>query len=161
MKAYHGSTEIVHLPNVDKGRSNLDFGKGFYLTDIEQQAVEWATRPINKGKAQYLNMYELDMETLLASTYRYKKFETYDEEWLDFVLTNRHGEQPAIQYDVIEGGIANDRIFNTLELYDAELITREEALSRLVYEQPNNQICILQQEVVDRYLHFICAKRLD
>ena len=57
-------------------------------------------------------------------------------------------------YDIVEGGIANDRVFNTIELYDAGLITREEALARLQYEKPNNQICLIRQELVDKYLVF-------
>ena len=60
-------------------------------------------------------------------------------------------------YDIIEGGIANDRVFNTIELYDAGLITKEEALTRLKYEKPNNQICIITQQIVDDYLHFVEA----
>ena len=57
-------------------------------------------------------------------------------------------------YDIVEGGIANDRVFNTIELYDAGLITREEALARLQYEKPNNQISLIRQELVDKYLVF-------
>ena len=56
---------------------------------------------------------------------------------------------------MIEGGIANDRVFNTIELYSQGLITQDMALQRLKYEQPNNQICIISQEVADNYLHFI------
>ena len=47
MKVYHGSTEKVKRLLVNKGRHNLDFGQGFYATDIIQQAIDWATRPIN------------------------------------------------------------------------------------------------------------------
>lgn len=56
---------------------------------------------------------------------------------------------------MIEGGIANDRVFNTIELYSQGLITQEVALQRLRYEQPNNQICILNQVVADHYLFFV------
>ena len=80
---------------------------------------------------------------------------------MDFVITNRHGEKPEDEYDIVEGGISNDRVFNTIELYDAGLITREEALSRLRYEMPNNQICILRQEIIDKYLIFEEAKLLN
>lgn len=160
MKVYHGSTAVVECPDVRKGRKNLDFGQGFYLTDIKQQAIDWATRPINHGKVQYLNCYELDIEFIKNSHYRYKKFESYNEEWLQYILANRHGEEPTMILDLVEGGIANDRVFNTIELYDAGLITRAEALNRLVYEQPNNQICILRQEIIDKYLTFINAKSL-
>ena len=59
------------------------------------------------------------------------------------------------RFDLVEGGIANDRIFNTIELYSSNLISREETLQRLQYEKPNNQICILSQAVADTYLHFV------
>lgn len=161
MKLYHGSTVKVEYPEIRLGRKNLDFGQGFYMTDIRQQAIEWAMRPINNGKAQYLNCYEMNLEQLKDSAYRYKKFERYDEAWLDFVLANRHGQAPDVTYDIVEGGIANDRIFNTIELYDAGLITRQEALSRLIYEDPNNQICVLNQSVIDKHLTFVGAEKLN
>lgn len=160
MIVYHGSIEIVEIPLISKGRRNLDFGQGFYVTDIMQQAIDWATRPINHDKLQYLNRYILDVEAVRSANYRCIKFEAYDDRWLDFVLANRHGEQTEV-FDMVEGGIANDRVFNTIELYDAKLITREEALSRLRYENPNNQICILSQEIINRFLRFTDAQLLN
>ena len=41
-KVYHGSTEVITNPLVHIGRDNLDFGKGFYVTDIRKQAKTWA-----------------------------------------------------------------------------------------------------------------------
>ena len=155
MRVYHGSTVIVDAPLVGAGRRNLDFGQGFYVTDLEQQAVSWATRPVNGGKPNILNKYDLDIEAIFLRTYRYKKFDAYDSEWLDFVVSNRRGGIDWQNYDIIEGGIANDRVFNTIELYEANLISKEEALDRLKYEKPNNQICILNQEIVDNHLQFI------
>ena len=159
MIVYHGSTVVVDTPLISKGRRNLDFGQGFYVTDIIQQAIDWATRPINHGKPQYLNSYTFDKEVVKAAGYRSIKFDAYDDRWLDFVLANRHGE-PAEVFDMVEGGIANDRVFNTIELYDAGLITRDEALRRLRYEKPNNQICILSQDIIDRFLRFTDAQLL-
>lgn len=63
-------------------------------------------------------------------------------------------------YDIIIGGIANDRVFNTVELYAAGLITADDALQRLGYHKPNNQICILNQGVIDNYLKFIDSEKL-
>lgn len=157
MKVYHGTTMIVDAPLTGIGRRNLDFGLGFYVTDIEEQAISWATRPVNGGKPNILNKYELDIEALLSSDYRYKKFDAYDSEWLDFVVENRRGGIAWKDYDIIEGGIANDRVFNTIELYDAGLISKDEALERLKYEKPNNQICIIAQQIADEYLHFVEA----
>ena len=39
---YHGGTEIVERPDCKRGRKNLDFGQGFYVTDIRRQAEDWA-----------------------------------------------------------------------------------------------------------------------
>ena len=39
---YHGSVESVVAPVCKFGRPNLDFGQGFYVTNLRQQAVAWA-----------------------------------------------------------------------------------------------------------------------
>jgi len=39
MILYHGSQEIIKEPDLFLGRKNVDFGQGFYLTDLEAQAV--------------------------------------------------------------------------------------------------------------------------
>ena len=160
MRVFHGSTTIVDSPLVNAGRRNLDFGQGFYVTDLQEQAISWAERPLNTGKPHFLNIYELDLQGILAQGYRYLRFEHYDHAWLDFVVGNRRGERLWEAYDIIEGGIANDRVFNTIELYAAGLTPREETLQKLIYEQPNNQICILRQPIIDLYLHFVEAKEI-
>ncbi len=52
-------------------------------------------------------------------------------------------------------------MFNTIELYAAGLTPMEDALKKLQYEKPNNQICLLRQSLVDKYLHFIEAKQIE
>lgn len=39
---YHGSNVEVRQPDVNKGRKNLDFGPGFYVTKMKDQAQNWA-----------------------------------------------------------------------------------------------------------------------
>lgn len=68
------------------------------------------------------------------------RFDSYSEEWLNFVLTCRHG-QDASDYDIVIGGVANDKVFNTVELYFDNLIDKNEAIRRLRFEEPNRQIC--------------------
>ena len=155
MRVYHGSTVAISEPLVRIGRKNLDFGQGFYITDLKEQAVSWASMPLNANKPKVLNVYELDLDAVIAHQFRYLHFAAYDAEWLDFVVSNRKGGQQWTDYDLIEGGIANDRVFNTIELYSTGLINMEMALQRLKYEQPNNQLCILNQEIVDHHLQFI------
>jgi len=74
MILYHGATMPVEHPLCDFGRSDLDFGKGFYLTDVMEQAEEWAARQADSRKEQgILNVYEFDKETAIME-YRYLLF---------------------------------------------------------------------------------------
>ncbi len=161
MKVYHGSTYLVESPLVNVGRPHLDFGPGFYVTDLKSQAVSWACRPLNEGKVHYLNSYNLDFDAIRKDNIKCLIFPEYSGEWLDFVISNRRGDDLWKNYSLIEGGIANDHVFNTIELYSNELISRDEALNRLKYEKPNHQICINNQGVLDTYLHFISSEIVE
>ena len=153
MKLYHGSTVIVDKPLVSYGRDNLDFGKGFYTTRMQRQAEKWIQRFISLGKKGIISIYNFD-DTDIQKKYRYKKFPEYNEEWLNFVLASRDGSKEYLNYDIIDGGIANDKVFNTVELYFTGLIDKSTALQRLKFEQPNNQICFINQQVLDTVLKF-------
>ena len=63
-------------------------------------------------------------------------------------------------YDIVIGGVANDKVFNTVELYYENLIDKAEAIKRLKYEKPNQQICFRSQEIMDRYLKFERSEQL-
>ena len=157
MRLYHASIMAVEHPDVEHSRPNLDFGRGFYLTAIHDQALRYAERFTRRGKPAFVSEYELDEE---VKDFVVKRFEDYDEEWLDYVAVCRHGGTPEQQYDAVEGGVANDRVFNTVDLYFAGVITKSEALGRLKYERPNHQICILNGEMIVRHLHFIKAEEI-
>ena len=58
------------------------------------------------------------------------------------------------------GGIANDRVFDTVELFLQGLIQKGEAIRRLHFEQPKFQIALRTQEAIDKYLHFQGSKSL-
>lgn len=78
-----------------------------------------------------------------------------DIDWLDFIVRNRRGEFDTWKFDVVEGGVANDRVIDTVEAYMSNLMPLETALQNLAQHRPNNQICIRSQNVLDKYLHFI------
>lgn len=147
---YHTSNQIVEHPDLQHSRRFLDFGVGFYLTPLREQAVHYGDRFKIAGSCAFLNTYILDF---VEENFIHKRFEHYDEEWLEFVAANRLG-LPTAHYDIVEGGIANDKVFNTVDLFFSGLITKEEALKRLLPMQPNWQICILNQTILDNYLHF-------
>lgn len=151
---YHGGTEEVKTPICKFGRPNLDFGQGFYVTELRNQAVSWALQMADRRKQPpVLNVYFLDRDAVL-SEFHCKIFHAYDEDWLGFIVASRKGENVAAKYDYIEGGVANDRVVDTVNLYMAGLMDLNTALARLSEHQPNNQMCLLNQTIVDKYLIF-------
>ena len=142
MIVYHGSYCIIEEPNVKYSRDDLDFGKGFYITGLEQQAVTWTDKFKRRGKKGYVNIYNLQIEEI-SQYYKIKEFKQYGLAWLDFILACREGSNCYLEYDLIIGGIADDRVYNTITLYFDQLITKDEALKRLKYYKPNHQICMV------------------
>lgn len=151
MRLFHASSVIVENPDVLHSREHLDFGKGFYLTTLYEQAEKYARRFLFRGGHAYINEYMLDEE---LPGFRIRTFDKYNAEWLDFVGNCRKGI-PQETFDIVEGGIANDKVFNTVDLYFSGNMSREDALGRLTFEHPNHQLCILNQDVIVRHLHFV------
>lgn len=86
MRLYHASTLRIEKPDVLHSRDKLDFGRGFYLTRIREQAVRYAERFTRRGLEAFINEYEFDEE---APGFVIKSFPMYDEEWLDYVGDGR------------------------------------------------------------------------
>lgn len=156
MKLFHSSYIKIEQPDTVHSRDYLDFGKGFYLTSLEDQAVRYALRFIRRQQAAWLNVYELDFNPI---EWKILRFESYDKEWLNFVSRCRNGVD-ATNYDIIIGGIANDRVIQTLDRYFEGEISESVALGLLKFEKPNNQFCIRSQEMLDRCLKYIESKKL-
>lgn len=155
MILYHTSYIEIRQPDTQHSRPRLDFGIGFYLTPLRLQAERYGERFARRGQKAIMNIYEFD-DCLDCSR---KVFAAYDGEWLDYITACRKG-LPHEQYDIIEGGIADDNVFDTIDLYFAGIYTREQALGELREKKPNHQICITSQTVLDRYLHFKSSQRV-
>jgi hypothetical protein len=157
MILFHGSYTTIEKPDLSFSRDNVDFGKGFYTTPLKEQAKNWAARfKKNKGKG-VLSVYDFDV--IAVDKIKVLEFKTYSEEWLDFIATCRTGEDKT-DYDLVVGGVANDRVFNTLILYFRNIIGKQETLKRLMYEKPNSQYCFRNQATIDLYLKFIKSEEL-
>ena len=144
MKVYHGSyteIDIIDLSFCDVGK---DFGQGFYVTKLREQAEFWAKK---KGKYNgtpgFVTEYDFD-EFFLRNSKRIKalRFENYNEEWLEFVVLNRKNksEHQAHDYDIVEGPVADDKIATEIDRYIDGLISKEQFLSDLTHN-PSHQIC--------------------
>lgn len=142
MRLYHGSFLPIPAPDLAHSRSHVDFGRGFYLTPLYAQAVDWCGKFKRRGRDGIVSCYEFD-ETAYRAL-KILRFTAYSEQWLDFILSCRSG-QDFSDYDIVIGGVANDKVFNTVELYFERLIDKAEAIRRLRYEKPNLQICFRSQ----------------
>ena len=157
MILYHGSYLDIPSPDLTHSRTNVDFGRGFYTTPIYEQAVKWCEKFKRRGKDAIVSRYRFD-----EKAYQELKvliFDAYSEDWLDFILNCRTGRDSS-SYDIVVGGVANDKVFNTVELYFDHLIDKAEALQCLRYEKPNLQICFRTQKALDEYLHYEGSEKL-
>lgn len=161
---YHGSTQPIEHPLAKAGRPDLDFGKGFYLTKLQSQAERWAVRMrlIRAQETAWVSIYEFNYEKAFdPKLFRSISFESYNRQWLDFIAASRKGQQPWLGYDVIEGGVANDRVIDTVEDYISGIITAEQALGQLVYTTPNHQMCLLNKSLIDTCLRFTGSFQIE
>ena len=109
---YHGSTEIIKQPDVLHSYRLLDFGQGFYVTTVKEQAMRWARRKagLQKDKPAIVNCYRMidDIDGL-----KHKTFPEDLMEWIDFVCKCRDGNEDYKDYDLISGKVANDKVFRS------------------------------------------------
>lgn len=59
MTLFHGSERIIETPTFGEGKKTNDFGLGFYCTESEGLAKEWAVSSLRDG---FSNRYTLDTE---------------------------------------------------------------------------------------------------
>ena len=156
MILYHGSYIEIQKPDLSFSRNNVDFGKGFYTTPIYEQAVKWCGKFKRREKDAIVSCYMFD-DTAYKDL-KILRFDTYSEDWLDFILSCRRG-QDTTDYDIVIGGVANDKVFNTVELFFENLIDKKEAIKRLRYEKPNLQICFRSEKSIE-YLNFERSERV-
>lgn len=83
MIVYHGSNQEIRKPDCLHSRRSVDFGPGFYVTPIVEQAKNWTAKYKRKGEAAVVSQYELDDQAF--SAYKTLRFDTYSGEWLDYM----------------------------------------------------------------------------
>lgn len=111
---------------------------GFYTTVLENQAKEWAYRLSLREK---VNRYYVYQYTFYENEQiRIKRFESLNEEWLEFIKQNRSEGGLQHGYDVVIGPVADDNTMEAIQLYIANVLTANEAIERLRYNKVNNQI---------------------
>ena len=131
MILYHGSKEIVKTPEIRILRYSKDFYFGFYCTLMREQAKRWAVRFSGKG---IVNEYEY----VQGISLKMLNFPKMTEEWLDFIIDCRRGK--SHDYDIVEGPMANDTIFNYIQDFIDGKISRSAFWELAKFKKPTHQI---------------------
>ena len=148
MKIYHGSYMAVKTPKILKSKFPKDFGEGFYCTELEQQAIRWASR----------------YDTAVVSGYEYTSnenlkmlvFKEMTEEWLDFIVDCRSGGKH--NFDIVIGAMANDQIYNYISDFIDGVLTREQFWVLAKFKRPTHQICFCNEKAL-KTLQFVDSKK--
>ena len=127
----HGSAVVVRDPVVLKTGYHKDFGFGFYCTVLREQAIRWAVRFTGTG---YLLHFRYSADPSL----KVKKFDVMTDEWLDFIVSSRRGS--SHDYDIVEGPMANDTIYNYVQDFIDGKISRAAFWELAKFKYPTHQI---------------------
>lgn len=150
MRLYHGSNIVIDSINLAMCRPYKDFGQGFYLTDIEEQAEKMATR-VSKiyGGFPVVNNYEIDDDFRELSDLRIKDFGAHTtEEWAKFIMNNRNrtftDEKSLLcnrdnKYDIVIGPVADDNMALLFRQYENEIIDFSTLLKGMIYRKTSSQ----------------------
>lgn len=128
---YQGDNKVLDEPKIYLDGSYTDFGYGFYCTNFEKQAKRWALTKKNK---HVVNVYSYTENKNLNCLI----FKEMSDEWLDFVVSSRQGERH--EYDIVEGPMADDTIWNYVDDFARGLISRTAFWELVKFKYPTHQI---------------------
>lgn len=139
MILFHGSNVMVENPKIMLNGFYKDFGYGFYCTNIEKQAKRWA---LTKRKNHVVNKFTYINNNGLKELF----FDEMTEEWLEFVVNCRSGK--AHTYDVVEGPMADDTIWDYVEDYAAGNISKSAFWELVKFKYPTHQIVFCTDQAI-------------
>lgn len=148
MRLYHGSTMTVRKPSLRPGRTNADFGKGFYTTSNPEQAERWAhIKQEREGASRaVVSVYEFDESILDNQDLNIRRFTGADEPWLVFVTDCRKSRLHP--YDLVQGPVANDKVFTTVNLFESGVLSAEAAILQLKAYKTYDQLSFHTARVI-------------
>lgn len=149
MILFHGSNTYFETIHLSKCLPYKDFGKGFYLTLSKRDAFERAKDKCNKEGT--------GVPTVLAFKWdenqkglNIKRFERMDEEWANFIVSNRSRKKKQhCDYDIVIGPVADDGVILSIQLFEAQVIDIDTLLAKLKYVRLTIQYCFLTQKAID------------
>ena len=155
---YHGSKQIVEVPVFGEGKKNNDFGPGFYCTESNDLAKEWAVSSLRDG---FSNRYTLDTEYLNILNLNSPDYTILN--WIAILVEHRifsiktpvarRAKQYLIDnfginvssYDLIVGYRADDSYFDYAEAFVNNGITVEQLARAMRLGKLGEQIVVKSQ----------------
>ena len=152
---YHGSKQIVEEPVFGEGKKNNDFGLGFYCTESDELAKEWAVSSLSDG---FSNKYTLDTEYLNILNLNSPEYTILN--WIAVLIEHRlfaiktpvarRAKQYLIDnfsinvnaYDLITGYRADDSYFDYAEAFINNGITVEQLARAMKLGKLGEQIVL-------------------
>lgn len=123
IRLYHGSNIVIEEIDLQKTRPYKDFGRGFYLTSMKEQAQKMAQRVS-------------------------RIFEEPSKEWALFVINNRNRDYQDIysmecnhdnKYDLVIGPVADDDLALLFRQFLGGLISVEVLVEAMKFKKLTNQ----------------------
>jgi hypothetical protein len=163
MTLYHGTTHLFNMIDVSKCKPYTDFGTGFYLSEVWEQAAKLAFRnlAIEKLRLAALNrtcnlsalLYSYEFSSDASKGLSVKKFAKADKEWVRFVVMNRTNPDRRHDYDVVTGPTANDNTRNSIDLFIGGYLGDKESDGTM-----NILLQLLKPQVLPRQFLFASEK---
>ena len=146
---YHGSNVEVQKPQILISGFYKDFGYGFYCTAFEKQAKKWAQ---TKRGQHIVSVFDY----VPSKTMKVLTFQDMTDEWLDFVVECRRGIKH--DYDIVEGPMADDQIWDYVEDFMEGNITREAFWVLAKFKYPTHQIVFCTERALStlKYQNSFC-----
>ena len=160
---YHGSEKIVEVPTFGEGKKNNDFGLGFYCTESEGLAKEWAVSSLRNG---FANKYTLDTEYMRILNLNSPEYTILN--WIAVLVEHRlfsiktpvarRAKQYLIDnfsinvnaFDIITGYRADDSYFDYAESFLNNGISVEQLARAMKLGKLGEQIVIKSQFAFSR-----------
>ena len=182
---YHGSKHVVETPVFGEGRKNNDFGLGFYCTESNDLAKEWAVSSLRDG---FSNRYTLDTEFLNILKLNSPEYTILN--WMAVLVEHRlfsikipvarrakaylieHFGVNVNAYDLITGYRADDSYFDFAESFLNNGITLEQLAHAMRLGKLGEQIVIKSKfafskirfegfEVAEKNSYYVLRKARD
>lgn len=152
---YHGSEKVIEVPTFGEGKKNNDFGLGFYCTESENLAKEWAVSSLRDG---FSNRYTLNTEFLNILNLNSPEYSILN--WIAVLVEHRlfslktpiarRAKQYLIEhfgvnvnaFDVITGYRADDSYFDYAESFLNNAISVEQLSKAMKLGKLGEQVVI-------------------